>query len=94
MSKIEEIALKIATEKRVEKEQKIDRKQRTHKLIILGTLFTLLEIDDEDHDLLLGILINYYDLTDKQKKLVKEKGKLFKEEREKYIKEERMKHEG
>ncbi|ACZ01626.1 conjugal transfer protein TraD [Streptobacillus moniliformis] len=95
MSKIENIILEIIKEKRKVRKHKStsNRKERTHKLIILGTLFTLLEIENVDQDLLLGILMNYYYLNDKEKKELKEKGKIFKIEREKYLKEERIKNE-
>lgn len=92
MKEIEKIVVEIMKEKRKEKNLKnnnLSRKERAHKLIVLGTLFTLLEIEDEDQDLLIGLLINYYSLTEEDKKLLKQKGKIFKIERNKLLEEEK-----
>ncbi|WP_064607118.1 conjugal transfer protein TraD [Streptobacillus moniliformis] len=91
---ISNITLEIVKEKRkLKKTTNVNRKERAHKLIVLGTLFKLLEIDNEDHNLLLGLLMKYYYLTEKDKEELKERGKIFKIEREKYLEEERMKNE-
>ncbi|ACZ01344.1 conjugal transfer protein TraD [Streptobacillus moniliformis] len=100
MKHIEDIAFKLIKENRknksdIEKEnKKITRKERAHKLIQLGTLFTLLEIDNENHDLLIGLLMSYYSLTEIEKEELKERGKIFRIERAKLLEEEKKKNEG
>lgn len=59
----------------------LDRKARTHKLIVLGTIFKILELEDVNQDLLIGLLMGYYKLTDKEKQKLIKKGELFKKTR-------------
>jgi predicted nuclease with TOPRIM domain len=62
-----------------------ERKKRVHKLIQLGVLFEMLNLEDEEKDTLIGFLINFKKLTLDQKEILKNKGKIFFEKRKKII---------
>ena len=62
-----------------------ERKKRVHKLIKLGVLFEMLNLEDEEKDTLVGFLINFKKLTLDQKEILKNRGKIFFEKRKKII---------
>lgn len=65
--------------KRLEKGR--TRKERASHLIKLGIIFELLGIDEEDHEVLLGFLLNYLSIKVEEKEKYKKMGILFKEKR-------------
>lgn len=65
--------------KRLEKVR--TRKERASHLIKLGIIFELLGIDEEDHEVLLGFLLNYLSIKVEEKEKYKKMGILFKEKR-------------
>lgn len=65
--------------KRLEKVR--TRKERASHLIKLGIIFELLGIDEEDHEVLLGFLLNYLSIKADEKEKYKKMGILFKEKR-------------
>lgn len=65
--------------KRLEKVR--TRKERASHLIKLGIIFELLGIDEEDHEVLLGFLLNYLSINKDEKGKYKKMGILFKEKR-------------
>ncbi|CAM3109305.1 conjugal transfer protein TraD [Streptobacillus felis] len=97
MKKLENMIVQLIKEQRKEKniknnKEKLSRKERAHKLIQLGTLFMILEVDEEDHDLLIGLLMNYYNLSDEEKEKLRQKGEAFRIERAKMLEEEKEKN--
>ena len=81
--KIKVIKKQIKNEKKVETPSNAIRKERAHKLIQLGVLFEMLELDTEDKEALLGYLKGFKTLTKDKKKEFKEEGHIFFNNRDK-----------
>lgn len=56
------------------------RKERAAHLIQLGLIFSILGLEEEEQDLLLGIVSEYFKLNDKQKELYFIKGREIRRE--------------
>lgn len=75
-----------------EKNQKNKKsKERNHKLIILGTIFELLNIEDEEYNVLLGYNLEFYNKNDEDKKIYKKRAEKLLEKRNNW--KERRKNE-